>query len=820
MSPETWKKVKSIFNEADELPKSERTPFLAQFDEEIRLEVKKMLNVIEDENLLLNDPIVDFRDFADDSIPEKIGDYKIIREIGHGGMGTVYEAIRETENFTQKVALKVIKRGMNNEIILRRFRSEQQILATLEHPNIGRFLDGGKTKDGSPFYAMELIEGLPIDEFCWENNLSIEEKVKIFREVCSAVSYAHTNLIVHRDLKPSNIIVTKERIPKLLDFGIAKVLNIDSKELGTATQLGMMTPQYASPEQIRGEKVTTLSDVYSLGIIFYEILTGEKPYQTDGKTYAEILDIVTQTNLAKPSDNLKSAHQNPKLKGDLDTIILKALQKEPARRYQSVEQVSEDLRRHLVGLPISARPDTFQYRFSKFVERNRIGVAAACLVFLSLLAGISAASWQTYRAEKQKILAEKRFAEVRTIANKVVFKYHDEIEKLNGSTTVREMLVQDATDYLDNLAKDAEEDADLEHELALAYLKLGDVQGKLYAANTGNTAGALASCQKAINLLEKVVTAKPNEISAQDSLIKAYDSMVSLMARTTASAGEKQNLLNKTAKIIEEIFADEQQNTKRLSQLTMLYIRYGDSVGGLADRDSLLQKLEYHLKALTFADEFYLADPQNPESLRMLARANQRIGTDYFWLGENAEMNNLSESVQSFFKQALPYHKKMFESIEKLAQIIPNDPNLMRNQFASHTSFAETLSRNNRKQEALELAKTTMTLAKQIQANDAKNREASFDIALTYELFSKIYLHDGKEKEGYKNLQKALEYSEEVFKTDENNLEALVKINEYCNKLIKLCEKNGNQIQAKFYQNRLTEIKKISASISRQTATS
>lgn len=810
MSPETWKKVKSIFNEASELAKDKRTPFLAQFDEEIRLEVEKMLNAIEDENLLLNEPIVDFREFADDPIPEQIGDYKIIREIGHGGMGTVYEAIRETENFTQKVALKVIKHGMTSEIFLKRFRSEQQILATLEHPNIGRFLDGGKTVDDLPFYAMELIEGLPIDEFCRENNLSIEEKVKIFREVCSAVSYAHTNLIVHRDLKPSNIIVTKDRIPKLLDFGIAKVLDIDSKELGTATQLGMMTPQYASPEQVRGENVNTLSDVYSLGVIFYEILTGEKPYQIEGKNYAEILDIVTDTIPIKPSENLKSALQNPKLKGDLDTIVLKSLQKEFERRYQSVEQFSEDLRRHLVGLPITARPDTFQYRFTKFVERNRIGVAAACLVLVSLLGGIGVASWQAYRAEKQKLLAEKRFAEVRTIANKVVFKYHDEIEKLNGSTAVREMLVQDATDYLDNLAKDAEDDADLEHELALAYLKLGDVQGKLYAANTGNTAGALASCQKAINLLEKVVAAKPNDISAKDSLIVAYDSMASLMARTTATAAEKQNLLNKTAKIIENSFAIEPQNIKRLSQLSMLYIRYGDSVGGLDNKESLLQKLEYHLKALTFVDELYKAESHNPEVLRMLARANQRIGTDYFWLGENAEMNNLSESDQSFFKQALPYHEKMFKTIEQLAQIIPNDPNLMRNQFASHSSFAETLSRNNRKQEALVLAETSMALAKKMQANDAKNREANFDIALTYELFSKIFLHDGNESEGYENLKKALENCDQVFKTDENNLEALVKMKEYCKKLIQLCEKNGNQIEAKFYQNRLVEIKKTS----------
>lgn len=312
MNSKTWKKVKEIFNEASELPTAERASFLKNYDSAIRLEVEKMLLAVEEESLLLNTPIVDFKDFAETELPEKIGDYKIIREVGHGGMGTVYEALRETENFKQKVALKIIKRGMNTEIILKRFRAEQQILATLEHPNIGRFLNGGTTAQGLPFYAMEFIEGLPIDEFCRQKNLTVEEKVKLFREVCAAVSYAHTQLIVHRDLKPSNIIVTQNGTPKLLDFGIAKVLDIDSKELGTATQFGMMTPQYASPEQIRGEKVTTLSDVYSLGVIFYEILKGERPYQTEGKNYAEILEIITKNEPRKPSENSKSKIQNPK----------------------------------------------------------------------------------------------------------------------------------------------------------------------------------------------------------------------------------------------------------------------------------------------------------------------------------------------------------------------------------------------------------------------------------------------------------------------------------------------------------------------------
>lgn len=555
MDSEKWKQVKSIFNEASELPKDERPLFLARFSDETRLEVEKMLKAIEEESRLLNEPIVDFRDFENAQVPEKIGDYKIIREVGHGGMGTVYEAFRETENFKQRVALKVIKRGMNNEIILKRFRSEQQILATLEHPNIGRFLDGGKTADGLPFYAMEFIEGVSIDEYC--RSLSVEEKIRIFRDVCSAVSYAHTNLIVHRDLKPSNIIVTENGTPKLLDFGIAKVLDIDSKEVGTATQLGMMTPRYASPEQIRGEKVTTLSDVYSLGVIFYEILTNSKPYELEHKNYAEILKIITKTTLTKPSENQRSKikDQGSKIKGDLDNIVLKSLQKSPERRYQSVEQFSEDLRRHIVGLPITARPDTFQYRLSKFVERNKIGVTAGVLVFLSLLTGIGVASWQAYRAEKQRLLAEKRFAEVRSIANNLVYKYTDEISALPNSMRVRAQLLQDGSNYLDQLAEDSAGDFLLQNELAQAYIKLGDLKGKPHSNSLGDTAGAIESYEKASVLLENVYQNSPSgeKIGSALALVKIYRQIGAAFSRANFDAEKRKANNEKIRVIIEEI---------------------------------------------------------------------------------------------------------------------------------------------------------------------------------------------------------------------------------------------------------------------------
>ena len=272
-------------------------------DSEMRREVEKMLDFADDsEDVLEKNAFEIFGSRNDAKIPEEIGGYRIIREIGRGGMGAVYEAVRESRDFRRRVALKVIKRGMDTDTVVARFRHEQKILASLEHPFIARFLDGGQTCDGLPFYAMEFVEGLPIDEYCAAKNLSIDEKLKLFREVCAAVQYAHQNLVVHRDLKPKNILVCADGTPKLLDFGIGKILTPDAEEdPGTATQLGMMTPAYASPEQILGKRIGTASDIYSLGVILYELLTGQKPYKINSRSQIEIEKAVLESEPQKPS---------------------------------------------------------------------------------------------------------------------------------------------------------------------------------------------------------------------------------------------------------------------------------------------------------------------------------------------------------------------------------------------------------------------------------------------------------------------------------------------------------------------------------------
>jgi serine/threonine protein kinase len=300
-------------------------------------------------------------------------------EIGHGGMGVVHRARRDDDAFCKTVARKIVRGGAGPEH-LRRFGQERRILAQLEHPNIATILDGGTTAEGQPYLAMEYVEGEPIDAYCARCNLGTRQRLDMFRTVCGAVHYAHQNLIVHRDLKPANILVTADGQPKLLDFGIAKLLaaNLDPEAAPTATLMPVMTPEYASPEQIRGGPVTTASDVYSLGVLLYELLTGRRPLAVGGDSLEEIVRAVCETEPPPPSDACRSAGSattrhwvTPRdLQGDLDTIVLKALRKEPSRRYGSAQELSEDIRRHLVGLPVLARPDTFPYRAAKFIGRR------------------------------------------------------------------------------------------------------------------------------------------------------------------------------------------------------------------------------------------------------------------------------------------------------------------------------------------------------------------------------------------------------------------------------------------------------------------
>jgi serine/threonine protein kinase/tetratricopeptide (TPR) repeat protein len=440
MTPDRWLQVKEIFHAATELEPQERRTFLLERckgDREMLRELELLIESHEEAEHFIERPALApasallSKDEQSVWVGRIIGQYRVLSEIGRGGMGQVLLAVRADDQFKKRVAIKVLRRGMDTEDILRRFRNERQILASLEHPNIARLLDGGATDGGLPYFVLEHIEGEPLDMYCDKHTLSTEERLVLFRKICGAVEFAHQNLVIHRDLKPSNILITSEGEPKLLDFGIAKLLNpeLAAQTLSeTEADLRLMTPEYASPEQIRGEKLTTSTDVYSLGVILYKLLTGQPPYQTKDTTPEELLRAMESGEPEKPSKATGSGQANSRrpsgdngggvqpaspirnrkvLRGDLDNIILMALRKEPARRYRSVEQFSEDIRRHLEGLPVIARKDTFVYRASKFVGRNKVTVVAACLIALAIIAGLLVALWQAENARCQRDLAQR-----------------------------------------------------------------------------------------------------------------------------------------------------------------------------------------------------------------------------------------------------------------------------------------------------------------------------------------------------------------------------------------------------------------------------
>ncbi|MGE0103363.1 MAG: protein kinase [Blastocatellales bacterium] len=425
MNIDQWRQVREIFESALELDPSARAQFVAERsggDELIRLAAEMMLRDYDEAGDFLEESalVESGLDGLDPGyeIGRRIGPYRIIGEIGQGGMGAVYLAERADEAYEKRVAVKMVWPGGARSEINRRFNIERRVLAALDHPNIARLLDGGVTEDGWSYVVMEFIDGLPITEYCNRHKLSIAERLRLFQSVCDAVQYAHQNLIVHRDLKPSNILVTHSGEVKLLDFGIAKILDPTedaSGESKTQTLLNFLTPEFASPEHICGRRITTASDVYSLGVLLYELLTGARPFTPDTRSPQELIRLIESFEPALPSQASADESSRRQLRGDLDNIILKALQKEPSSRYQSVRQFSEDISRHLNGEPVIAREATLAYRIGKRLLRNKALTAGLTLLGVALIAGlvVTRTQLQTSQARERQQRYELYAADMR-----------------------------------------------------------------------------------------------------------------------------------------------------------------------------------------------------------------------------------------------------------------------------------------------------------------------------------------------------------------------------------------------------------------------
>jgi non-specific serine/threonine protein kinase/serine/threonine-protein kinase len=522
---EEWRRVREVFEAALAQPPEQRDSFIAECcrdEPAIHDQVTALLATQERAGGFLETPAgVLLGHFAsghapadelDPNVGHVIGSYSIESCIGHGGMGTVYRAVRDDDAFRKTVALKLVRSGRQSEYFERRFLLERKILAGLQHPNIATVLDGGTTDAGEPYLVMEYVEGQPITEYCAARAATIPERVALFRIVCAAVQYSHQNLVIHRDIKPANVLVDRDGVPKLVDFGIAKLLTsgAEADAASTATMVPVMTPEYASPEQVKGQTVTTASDVYSLGVLLYELLAGRRPYEVQVESLTAIVKAVCETEAAAPSE-VAQGRNRATLRGDLDTIVLKALRKEPGRRYQSAGELSEDLRRHQEGRPVTARADTVGYRAGRFMLRNRAAVTAGLLIAASLIGGIVTTTWQAR-------LVERRFDEARRLIHSVIFDIQPKLGAVPGTTQLREELVESTLGYLVALTRDAGDDPRLLRELSASYVQLARVQGIQGNANVGDIQAARRTLREAEKLVARLSKIDPD---GPDSLHEA-----------------------------------------------------------------------------------------------------------------------------------------------------------------------------------------------------------------------------------------------------------------------------------------------------------
>lgn len=799
MQAAKWKKVKDVLNDVLELEVSERNRFLSNFDDEIRVEVESLLVFETESEDVMRLSAVEFsKDFFDEDtenplLGQQIGNYKIIRELGQGGMGAVYLGTRTDGKFEQKVALKLLKREMNTSAIRRRFQHEREILASLEHPNIARLLDAGTTDDKIPFLVMEFVEGLPIDVFCNKQQLDLNERLDLFRKVCAAVNFAHRNLIVHRDLKPSNILVNEDGVPKLLDFGISKILSAEFEQVNSATitKLGVMTPSYASPEQLQSKSVTTATDIYSLGVILYEILSGHRPFEAKEEDLKEIYKAVLETEPPAPSalidtvsrefkeitsaktemlsENFSAGDTNASrirrtiqnnfslnsqaLRGDLDNIVLKALRKEPERRYSSAESLAEDIHRHQRGLPVTARPNTLSYRAEKFFKRNKAAVIGGFIVVLAIIGGIVATLWQTRVAQAERTKAEKRFADVRQLANSYIFDVYPEVENLEGSLKAREKIITNALQYLDNLSNEVSGDLELQSELATAYEKIGDVQGAMTNSSLGKIEAGLESYKKAQKLREAIFAANPTNTEAKEKLANNYYTTARSLWNNSQTA-EAEAEFEKGLKLRRELIAEKPDSVEFQNRLAVLLIDYGAIPVFNSQTEKALVLFD---EALQIVENLRQKEPENADFkktltrlLRIMSKAKGSVG-DY-----EGGIRGLEQAV---------------EVSRELAKQFPNDFRVQRSVWLTNSIFCELYIDKNDGQKAVEMCFPTIDFPKNALEKEPENGVLAYDLAISHFNTSRAFRLSRNFTKTIEQSEKAIEVMSKLSQKEPKNFE-------------------------------------------------
>jgi serine/threonine-protein kinase len=670
-----FRRVDAVFDAVLDLPDGEQTAFIDREcggDEAMRAEVLDLLRAFHRPDGFLDTlavrlaaPILEEAAALDEAAPERIGPFRVVREIGRGGMGRVFLGERADGQFEQRVALKLIQRGTPG--LVRRFIEERRILALLEHPGIARLVDGGLTADGLPYFAMELVDGEPIDRYCDTHALTLDGRIALFTKVCDAVSYAHQHLVIHRDLKPSNILVTPAGQVKLLDFGIAKLLGSDAAGTHvtrtdvtrtdvTRTELRVMTPEFAAPEQVRGTAISTATDVYSLGVLLYRLLAGERPYEIRGKSLVEIERIICEDVPPRPSSRAPVRLQR-QLRGDLDLIVMTALQKQEQRRYQSPAALAEDLQRFREGRAILARPDTARYRLVKFVGRHRAAVSVAALLMVGLVGVASRERQLRNRAEveaRKAMEVESFLVRVFDVADPNAWS-----EPEGGSITARELLDRGASRIDSTLADQPEVQAELRGVLGRVYTNLGlydkaaPLLQRALAQRTSLRGPQDAAVAENMDLLGAALVQMDKYDEAEPLLRRALDQRRRLLGNTHAATAETIDHLATLFQQRNEYAAAEPLFREALAIRQSLF---GDTAVEVGNSLNNLGLILYRRGAYAEAESLY------ERSLEIKLR---RLGEHHALTA--ATMQNLAQTLQlrGKFAQAETYHRRALAAKRK-----------------------------------------------------------------------------------------------------------------------------------------------------------
>lgn len=737
--------MQAIFHEALELPEDQRATLIearCHDDPELAAEVRLLVEASREEEQQSeasrtgssSEPGVSAQSAADSSSAKRpVGPYRLDRLIGRGGMGAVYLAHRADGQFEQRVAIKLIDLPLATDLFRERFRQERQILAGLQHPYIARMLDGGITADGDLYLAMEYVDGVPIHRFSDSRTLTLQQRLALFLRVCEAVQYAHQNLVVHRDLKPDNIFVVDDGTPRLLDFGTAKLLSPSLANPGSEmTREGYQsfTPQYASPEQVLGNPITTASDTYSLGVLLYLLVTGSLPYELKELTTAEMLRVICEEPARKPAravgpDGKLSSDR--KLDPDLEAILMKALRKEPLQRYTTSEQFGADVQAWLDHRPVAARRGTFRYRASKFVVRHRVGIAAAALLLVSLVAGVAGILWQSRKANLERRKAEARSSDLRQLSNSLLSELDEAIKQLPGSTGVQKLLVTRVLEHLDRMAADAQGDRLTQIDLVDAYTRLANIQGNPYEQNLGDPAGALSSIGKAISLADPLVRLNPKDREALRALATAQADRGEVLSEV----GNPQNAaaaMQASVETYDRLLALPGATASMFVEAARVNETLGDVMGediGLAD---VAAAIAAYRKSIDLDNRGLQLDAKSLPANRALAHMQFKIGNAELDTDPSQALKDLRISLQE--TDALPHNESAkLSNLRQRALIVRKE--------------AVALSELGKYSQANPLFADALSTFQQIEAADPANakdiralgdvKRILFDMASSYE---------------------------------------------------------------------------------------